>query len=75
MTKLRLGPIEDDKPVKVAIELRAATHRRLADYARAHAEETGLTKPLPVERLIDPMLDRFMSGDRGFSRRGHKTSK
>lgn len=69
MTKLRLGPIEDDKPVKITLELRAATHRELIEYARAHAKETGLTEPLPIERLIDPMLDRFMSGDRGFARR------
>lgn len=69
MTKLRLGPIEDDKPVKITLELRAATLRMLTDYAREHAKETGLTEPLPIERLIDPMLDRFMSGDRGFNRR------
>ena len=66
MTKLRLGPVEDDKPVKVSLELRAATHRRLVDYARAHADQTGLADPLPIERIIDPMLDQFMSADRGF---------
>ena len=54
MTKLRLGPIEDDKPVKLTFELRAATHRMLADYARAHAKEFGLAEPLPIERLIEP---------------------
>jgi hypothetical protein len=75
MTKLRLGPIEDDKPVKITLELRAATHRQLVDYARAHAKETGLTEPLPIERLIDPMLDRFMSGDRGFNRQNRSQPK
>jgi len=69
MTKLRLGPIEDEKPVKIAFELRAATLRMLTDYAREHAKETGLAEPLPIERLIGPMLDCFMSGDRGFNRR------
>ena len=29
MTKLKLGPIADDKPVKVALELTAALHRDL----------------------------------------------
>lgn len=75
MTKLRLGPIDDDKPVKLTFELRAATHRQLNDYARAHAKETGLADPLPIERLIDPMLDRFMSGDRGFNRQRRPQTK
>jgi hypothetical protein len=37
-------------------------------YARAHADENGLSQPLPVERLIAPMLERFIAGDRGFAR-------
>jgi hypothetical protein len=68
MTKLKLGPIADDKPVKVTVELRAGTFRSLSDYAQAHARETGLSEPLPVEKLIDPMLERFMGSDRGFAR-------
>lgn len=69
MAKLKLGPIEDDKPVKLTIELPALVHRDLLAYARAHAVETGLNQPLPLERLVPPMLNRFMAGDRGFSRR------
>lgn len=33
MTKLKLGPIIDDKPVKVTIELPAPLHRDLVAYA------------------------------------------
>lgn len=40
----------------------------LADYARVHAKANGLTEPLPVERLIAPMIERFMSSDREFSK-------
>ena len=33
MAKLKLGPIADDKPVKVTVELPASLHRDLAAYA------------------------------------------
>lgn len=68
MSKLRLGKIEDDKPIKLAIEVSGAVHRDLAAYARAHAKETGLDQPLSIERLIPPMIERFMEGDRVFAR-------
>lgn len=70
MAKLKLGPIEDDKPVKMTIELPAAIHRDLMAYAQAHAADTGLSQPMAIERLISPMLDRFMASDRGFRRKG-----
>ena len=41
MAKLKLGAIEDDKPVKLTIELPAALHRDLVAYAQALARETG----------------------------------
>ena len=72
MSKLRLGQIIEDKPVKVAIELSGALHRRLAEYAAAHAKETGLLEPMPPERLIAPMIERFMETDRGFARHRNK---
>lgn len=68
MSKLKLGPIDDDKPVKLTLELPASVHRDLIAYARVHAAQTGLSQSLPVERLIAPMLDRFMATDRGFVR-------
>ncbi|OJY65218.1 MAG: hypothetical protein BGP16_12435 [Sphingobium sp. 66-54] len=68
MSKLKLGPIDDDKPVKLTLDLPASVHRDLIAYARVHAAQTGLSQPLSVERLIAPMLDRFMATDRGFVR-------
>ena len=74
MTNLRLGPIDDDKPVKVTIELPGAVHRDLVAYAGAHARETGLAQPLTAERIVPPMLARFMASDRGFARKSRDSS-
>ena len=38
MTKLKLGPLADDRPVKLTVELPAAVHRDLAAYAAALKE-------------------------------------
>jgi hypothetical protein len=67
MTKLKLGPIADDKPVKVTVELPATLHRDLAAYAEALGRESGQQVADPV-RLIVPMLQRFIATDRGFAR-------
>lgn len=68
MTKLRLGPIVEEKPVKLSVELPGALMRDLTDYARVHAAANGLSEPLSPERLIVPMVERFMAGDREFSK-------
>src|SRR3546814_10374513 len=68
MSKLKLGPIDDDKPVKLTLELPASVHRDLIAYARVHAAQTALSQPLPVQPLIAPMLDRFMATGPGFCR-------
>lgn len=67
MTKLKLGPIIDDKPVKVTIELPAPLHRDLVAYAAALGREQGQTIGDPT-KLIVPMLERFIATDRGFAR-------
>lgn len=67
MSKLKLGPLADDKPVKVSLELPAALHRDLVAYAEALARETGQSAADPV-RLIVPMLERFITTDRGFAK-------
>ena len=67
MTKLKLGPLADDRPVKLTVELPAAVHRDLAAYAAALAAETGSEAVAP-EKLVAPMLARFMASDRGFAR-------
>lgn len=68
MTKLKLGPLSDDRPVKFTVELPASIHRDLSAYAAALAAETGGEPVLP-EKLVAPMLARFMASDRGFARR------
>jgi hypothetical protein len=67
MSKLKLGPIVDDKPVKVTVELPAVLHRDLMAYADALAREQGQSIPDPV-KLIVPMLERFIATDRGFAK-------
>lgn len=67
MTKLKLGPLPDDKPVKVTMELPAPLHRDLVAYAEALARETGSAAADPV-RLVVPMLERFIATDRGFAK-------
>ena len=55
MTKLKLGLIADDKPVKVSLELPASLHSDLIAYANVLARETGQPAADPV-KLIVPML-------------------
>ena len=69
MTKLKLGTIPDDKPVKLTIQLAAPVHRDLVAYAQALGRETG-GGPLEPAKLIGPMLARFMATDRAFRKLG-----
>lgn len=74
MAKLKLGPIADDKPVKIAVELPASLHRDLVAYAEVLARETGQPATDPV-KLIVPMLERFIATDRGFAKARHTQHK
>lgn len=67
MTKLKLGSLADDRPVKLTVELPAAVHRDLVAYAEVLARETGQAVLEPV-KLVAPMIERFMATDRGFCR-------
>lgn len=67
MTKLKLGPIVAEKPVKATLELPAALHRDLAAYAELLGRQTGQAVRDPVQ-LIVPMLERFIATDRGFAK-------
>lgn len=66
MTKLKLGRIADDKPVKVTHELPATVFQDLKLYARLLADN-GQQSTDPV-KLIAPMLARFMMTDRAFAK-------
>ena len=67
MSKLKLGPIADDRPVKLTIELPAAVHRELVAYAAVLGRETGQAVGEPA-KLIAPMVERFMATDRAFAK-------
>lgn len=66
MSKLKLGAIPDEKPVKVTIDVPAAVHRDLVAYADALGRETG--QAIDPAKLVAPMLGRFMATDRAFAK-------
>jgi hypothetical protein len=66
MTKLKLSDVQSDK-------LPAAVHRELTVYAEVLARETG--QALEPEKLIAPMLARFVKSDRGFGKARLKTER
>lgn len=65
--KLKLGPLADDKPVKITLELPAALLRDLSAYADVLTREGGQPITDPV-KLIAPMVERFMATDRAFAK-------
>ncbi|MCK0166210.1 DUF2274 domain-containing protein [Jannaschia sp. S6380] len=66
MAKLKLGPLVDETPVKLTIELPAAVHRDLIAYAELLGGETG--DRVEPAKIVAPMLSRFMATDRGFAK-------
>jgi len=67
MTKLKLGPLAEDRPVKITIELPATVHRDLIAYADLLGRSTGQNISDPA-KLVAPMIQRFMITDRAFVR-------
>lgn len=73
MTRLKLTDLADEKPVRLTLELPARLHRDLTAYALA--VNGGGPKGAPtVERLVPPMLERFIATDRGFAK-GRRNSQ
>jgi hypothetical protein len=67
MTRLKLADLADEKPVRVTVELSTRLHRELIAYAVAI--NGGEAKGAPtIERIVPPMLDRFVSADREFAK-------
>jgi hypothetical protein len=66
MTQLKLGPIADERPVRLTIDLPAAVHRDLVAYAELLARQSG--QPVEPAKLVAPMLARFIASDRGFAK-------
>jgi hypothetical protein len=67
MAKLKLAAIDDDKPVKLTVELPAAIHRDLVTYGQVLSRETGQGALEPA-KLIPPMIARFMATDHAFAK-------
>jgi hypothetical protein len=67
MAKLKLGPVETDKPVRVSIRMPAPVYRNLLAYAEALATATK-QEPLKPDKIIPAMVEHFMATDRGFAK-------
>jgi hypothetical protein len=74
MSKLKLNAFEDDKPVRLTIDLPATVHRDLVVYAEALGHGTGKATVEPA-KLVPPMLARFMATDRAFAKLRRARSK
>jgi hypothetical protein len=66
VSKLKIGTIEDDKPVTMTIKIPAAVHRDLKAYAEVLQRQAGYA--VDLHSLVAPMLARFMATDREFRR-------
>ena len=73
MTKLKLGAISDEKPVKITLEVPAELERDLRRYAEILAQQENVPVVDPG-RLIVAMVQRFIQTDRGFSRSRRSSS-
>jgi hypothetical protein len=62
MAKLKLGAIEDDKPVKLTVELSAAVHRDLMAYSEVLGRENRTSRNRAHK--ADRPDDRSIHGDR-----------
>ena len=67
MAGLKLGALVEDKPVRITLELPGPVHRDLVCYAAALGAQTGQA-PVAPEKLVAPMLERFMATDREFAK-------
>lgn len=67
MTRLKLSDLADEKPVRLAVDLPARLHRELLAYAVALNGGDANGAP-PPERLIPPMIERFIATDRSYSK-------
>ena len=66
---LKLGPLADDKPVKLSVEVPAALFRDLVAYGEILGRAEGAPgEAIEPARLVVPMLQRFIASDRGFAK-------
>lgn len=67
MTRLKLADLADEKPVRLTVEVSARLHRELMAYAVALNDGEAKGSP-PPERLIPPMIERFIATDRSYAK-------
>lgn len=67
MTRLKLSDLADEKPVRLTLEVSARMHRELVAYAIALNDGEAKGAP-PPERLIPPMIERFIATDRSYAK-------
>jgi hypothetical protein len=67
VTRLKLADLADEKPIKLTVEVSARLHRELIAYAIVLNAGDPADAP-PPERLIPPMIERFIAADRSYSR-------
>lgn len=68
MTKLKLGPITQEKAVRLTIDVPAPVFADLHAYAEVMMQSAGAPVAIEPAKLIIPMITRFMATDRGFAR-------
>jgi hypothetical protein len=67
MTRLTLADLADEKPVRLTVEMSARLHRELIAYAAILNGGDAKGAPTP-ERLIPPMIERFIATDRSYAK-------
>lgn len=72
MTRLKLEDLADEKPVRLTVEVSARLHRELLAYSTALNGGDAKGAPTP-ERLIPPMIERFISTDRSYAKTRRST--
>ncbi|KDA01215.1 DUF2274 domain-containing protein [Henriciella mobilis] len=61
---LKIGPLPDRTPQKLAVLVDPALATELEDYARIHSEIHGVE--VPASALVPLMLETFLASDTGF---------
>jgi hypothetical protein len=67
MTRLKLSDLADEKPVRLTVEVSARLHREMLAYGAALNGGDAKGAP-PPERLIPPMIERFIASDRSYAK-------
>ena len=67
MSKLKISSLQDEKPIRLTLDIPARLHRDLLAYSTILAREEG-EKTASPEKLIVPMVERFIKSDKVFAR-------